>query len=158
MGLSEKLSIAKCRHRGVLANNRPVSTSSALAKQMEKVDDRCMATNNNAATTTYTKLNTGAWGVRTTDRVDVGQVVTVSKRGGTTKTEMIDKVLWTGKDRYTGKRTSLCAIVPTPREAMTTYSRPSNRMGSGHGTAAPVRGYAGYCTDNDSCRCYDCAS
>lgn len=32
------------------------------------------------------------------------------------------------------------------------------RMGSGHGTAAPVRGYSSYCTDNDSCRCYDCAS
>jgi hypothetical protein len=32
------------------------------------------------------------------------------------------------------------------------------RMGSGRGHAAPVAGYSSYCTDNDSCRCYDCAS
>lgn len=31
-------------------------------------------------------------------------------------------------------------------------------MGSGHGAAAPVAGYSRYCTDNASCRCYDCAS
>ena len=32
------------------------------------------------------------------------------------------------------------------------------RMGSGHGSAAVVAGYSSYCTDNGSCRCYDCAS
>lgn len=29
-------------------------------------------------------------------------------------------------------------------------------MGSGHGTATKMPGYSGYCTDNESCRCYDC--
>lgn len=32
------------------------------------------------------------------------------------------------------------------------------RMGAGHGSAARVAGYSSYCTANDSCRCYDCAS
>lgn len=32
------------------------------------------------------------------------------------------------------------------------------RMGSGRGSAVRVAGYSSYCTDNASCRCYDCAS
>ena len=35
---------------------------------------------------------------------------------------------------------------------------PGRRMGSGHGRAAAVTGYSGYCTDREDCRCYDCAS
>jgi hypothetical protein len=31
-------------------------------------------------------------------------------------------------------------------------------MGSGHGQASRMPGYSSYCTDNESCRCYDCAS
>lgn len=31
-------------------------------------------------------------------------------------------------------------------------------MGAGHGSAPRVAGYSSYCTDNASCRCYDCAS
>lgn len=31
-------------------------------------------------------------------------------------------------------------------------------MGAGHGAAGSVPGYSSYCTDNASCRCYDCAS
>lgn len=31
-------------------------------------------------------------------------------------------------------------------------------MGAGHGSAPAVAGYSRYCTANDSCRCYDCAS
>jgi hypothetical protein len=30
-------------------------------------------------------------------------------------------------------------------------------MGSGHGAAVRMPGYSSYCTDNASCRCYDCA-
>lgn len=31
-------------------------------------------------------------------------------------------------------------------------------MGAGHGRSAAVPGFSSYCTDNASCRCYDCAS
>jgi hypothetical protein len=47
--------------------------------------------------TTYTKLRTGAWGVRSTDRLTVGQTVTVTKRDGSVKTETIHTIVWTGQ-------------------------------------------------------------
>jgi hypothetical protein len=31
-------------------------------------------------------------------------------------------------------------------------------LGSGAGSAASVPGYSAYCTDNATCRCFDCAS
>jgi hypothetical protein len=47
--------------------------------------------------TTYTKLRTGAWGVRSTDRISVGQTVTVIKRDGSRKQETIHTIVWTGQ-------------------------------------------------------------
>jgi hypothetical protein len=96
-------------------------------------------------TTTYTKLKTGAWGVRTTAPVKQGDRVQVSKRDGSTKIETIDRVLWTD-----GVGVWLCAI-----GGAATTSRP---YGSGHGSAPAVRGYSSYCTDNEDCGCFDCAS
>jgi hypothetical protein len=46
--------------------------------------------------TTYTKLRSGAWGVRCTDRVGVGDTVTVTKRDGSVKRETIATIVWKG--------------------------------------------------------------
>lgn len=47
---------------------------------------------------TYTKLKDGSWGVRATggQHLTAGATVTVAKRDGTTKTETIKAVLWSG--------------------------------------------------------------
>ena len=47
--------------------------------------------------TTYTKLRTGAWGVRSTERLTAGQTVTVERRDGTRKAETIHTIVWTGQ-------------------------------------------------------------
>jgi len=47
--------------------------------------------------TTYTKLRTGAWGVRSTDRLTVGQTVTVERRDGSRKSETIAQIVWRGE-------------------------------------------------------------
>lgn len=59
---------------------------------------------------TYTKLQNGNWGVRADGKLSDGATVTVTKRDGSTKTETVEKVLWSGKDQKTGKTVSLCAI------------------------------------------------
>jgi len=93
---------------------------------------------------TYAKLNTGAWGVRATSPVKQGDRVTVTKKDGQRKTETIDRVLWTD-----GVGVWLCAI------SAAVTRKP---YGSGHGQAGSVRGYSSYCTDNEDCGCFDCAS
>lgn len=97
----------------------------------------------------YTKLKDGTWGVRVSGRVSVGQEVTVTKKSGEVSHETVSVVLWTGiaKD---GAEASLVKI--------SQRSTGRGRMGPGHGSAPQVRGYSSYCTDNASCRCYDCAS
>lgn len=61
---------------------------------------------------TYTKLNNGRWGVRVPGTPTAGQTVTVETRDGKTKTEIIERVLWTGADQWHGHQTmSLCAVV-----------------------------------------------
>lgn len=54
---------------------------------------------------TYAKLRDGSWGVRVTGSVREGQVVTVRKRDGSTKSETIAKVVWSSNG------VSLCSIV-----------------------------------------------
>lgn len=46
--------------------------------------------------TTYTKLRNGSWGLRGHDLAAGAQVV-VSKRDGSTKTEVVGRILWTGQ-------------------------------------------------------------
>lgn len=55
-------------------------------------------------TTTYTKLKSGDWGLRVQGSAAAGQSVSVTTRAGATKTETIERVLWTGNG------ISLCAI------------------------------------------------
>lgn len=59
---------------------------------------------------TYTKLRSGEWGVRVDGKASAGTSVTIVKRDGGTKTEIIARVLWTGVDKRTGRMVSLCAI------------------------------------------------
>lgn len=100
---------------------------------------------------TYTKLNNGSWGVRVDGRAEAGQVVSVRTKAGDTKRETVERVLWTGADKQTGRTVSLCAI--TQRGGG--YSRGRS---SGGGVAASVPGYSSYCTGRSDCGCYDCAS
>jgi hypothetical protein len=51
-----------------------------------------------------------------------------------------------------------CTGPSVASSARTAVRRSYGRMGSGHGYAAPVAGYSGYCTDRPGCACYDCAS
>jgi hypothetical protein len=62
----------------------------------------------NAIKATYAKLNSGDWGVRVEARLNTkpaaGDTVLVRKASGETKTEAIDRVVWSGSGVH------LCAI------------------------------------------------
>ena len=71
---------------------------------------------------TYTKLKSGAWGVRVTGSVAKGDRVTVTKKDGSTKIEIVEAVVWSGNG------VSVCAIGAM---ASSGYSyRASNGLGS----------------------------
>jgi hypothetical protein len=56
---------------------------------------------------TYSKLNTGDWGVRIVGgKPNEGERVTVTKKDGTAKAEIVGRVLWSGQGVY------LCTIAP----------------------------------------------
>lgn len=82
---------------------------------------------------------------------NVGDVVSIRTKAGKTWDARVTRVLWTGEG------VTLCATEGLDRPRTTRHSGRA-RMGSGHGQAANVPGYSGYCTDNEYCRCYDCAS
>jgi hypothetical protein len=46
--------------------------------------------------TTYTKLRSGDWGIRSTETLAAGMTVQVTKKSGESKTETVDHVIWTG--------------------------------------------------------------
>lgn len=56
------------------------------------------------AKATYTKLKDESWGIRVQGTVAAGDTVTVAKRDGSTKQEVVLAVLWTGEG------VSLCSI------------------------------------------------
>ena len=65
---------------------------------------------------TYTKLRTGAWGVRVPEavlRLEPGETkrVAVHKLSGAVKSEMVH-CFWTGEDLHRQTRIALCEIVP----------------------------------------------
>jgi len=45
---------------------------------------------------TYTKLKNGSWGIKVQGTASAGQSVTVTKRDGSSKAELVDRVLWAG--------------------------------------------------------------
>jgi len=98
------------------------------------------------STATPTKLRDGTWGARVRGTAAAGDTVTITTATGRSWDAQITRVVWSGEG------VSICATSSLDRGA-------SRRgMGPGHGRAAHVAGYAPYCTDNESCGCYDCAS
>lgn len=55
----------------------------------------------------YTKLKSGEWGVRIEGTAQQGQQVIVKKKDGTTKTETVTQIVWSGNG------ITLCAIGQT---------------------------------------------
>lgn len=45
---------------------------------------------------TYAKLKNGNWGVRSTEAIREGQTITVRKKSGDTKSETVDRIVWSG--------------------------------------------------------------
>jgi hypothetical protein len=95
---------------------------------------------------TYTKLRTGAWGVRVQSELPpmVGQTIFVSTKAGATKSERVSSIVWSGGGVF------LCSI------AASTPAPSSQRRYSGGGSAPNVPGYSSYCTGRSGCRCFDC--
>src|SRR5438552_3646240 len=96
----------------------------------------------------YTKLKSGEWGVRVEGAVKSGNRVTVRKKDGTTKVEVIGKVVWSGGG------VSLCAIeeTVTERQANAGYGRGRQVRSDCCGYPCPVTGRR--CTPGDPC--HDC--
>ena len=88
---------------------------------------------------TYTKLQSGGWGIRSTVALTAGQAVTVEKRDGSTKTETVERVVWTGNDVW------IAAIRATARPAAPATARRDR----GHGM---VRGCAQCTAAGRMCR------
>lgn len=101
-------------------------------------------------TATPAKLRNGTWGARVRGTVTVGALLTIQTQAGKTWQATVESIVWSGEGVTIVSTRSLDRA---PQSAA-----PSRRWGSGHGQAASVRGYSSYCTDNESCRCYDCAS
>lgn len=94
----------------------------------------------------YTKLKSGAWGVRVLGTVQQGQSVTVTKKDGGTKEETVKTVIWSGQKE--GQTITLCAIArrQAPRRS---------------GCECDEDCCAGGCHCDSSCNCrggniYDC--
>lgn len=60
---------------------------------------------------TYTKLKNGDWGIRVIGSAQPQSKVTVQTKSGASKQETVDKILWMGTDKHSGKKISLCSIV-----------------------------------------------
>lgn len=64
---------------------------------------------------TYTKLRTGAWGLRIVGPTPApGEQVTVTKRGGVTKREQVRAILWRGDGVALATIAALGEAAPTP--------------------------------------------
>lgn len=59
---------------------------------------------------TYTKLKSGFWGIRVVGKTTAGEEVTVTKRNGEAKVEIVGRVLWSGEDKYGEGTISLVTI------------------------------------------------
>lgn len=75
----------------------------------------------NLAMNTYTKLQSGEWGVLCDARPDVGDTITVTKKDGTTKTETVAQVFTRGEK-------FVCAVKTTRGGACENCGRHSNQL------------------------------
>lgn len=96
---------------------------------------------------TPAKLRDGSWGARVAGKARAGDLIWVKARNGKEWQARVTKVVWSGEG-VTLVATESVDRKPARRE----------RMGSGHGRTVSIASYSDYCTDNASCRCYDCAN
>ena len=97
--------------------------------------------------TTYTKLRDGSWGVRGTGLV-AGARTSVIKRDGSSKTETVGRVLWTGPDGV-----SIATVEQQAKDsgAASTRSRSSRSGGRCRSCGGPIvdaahqQAMGGYC-------------
>lgn len=77
---------------------------------------------------TYTKLRSGAFGIRVPGGATPGMLVDVRTKAGVIRAERVGHVLWSGNDKYTGKPMALCTVdgarAPAPQRQPTTASAP----------------------------------
>ncbi|MGH8519867.1 MAG: hypothetical protein ACREU9_00175 [Gammaproteobacteria bacterium] len=92
---------------------------------------------------TYTKLRTGAWGVRVNGNPKKGDRIAVTKKSGETKTETIGNIIWSG-DGIT-----LCAIEPSTSESSSRGKNYDPQKFNGYG--APRGGYRKACVTGGNC-------
>lgn len=98
------------------------------------------------ATATYTKLKDGSWGLRITGAVNAGATIAVQKKDGTTKKEVIAKVLWAGEG------VSLCAITRgSDSQGLSIRSGASYRAG----VTAPGRRACPECGSRECAKAWD---
>lgn len=79
---------------------------------------------------TYTKLRNGNWGIKSDRAVVAGEVVTVTKKDQTTKTETIEAVVFAGNGAW------ICAVRATGTPAA---SASSSRRRGGRATRTGCR-------------------
>ena len=96
----------------------------------------------------FSKLKTGAWGIRGTG-ITIGVPLVVTKRDGSTTRAVASRILWTGEDG-----TQLAAVAETPHSAST---HRSTRRGCSCTDSCCARG----CRCEAQCNCqggpiYDC--
>lgn len=97
---------------------------------------------------TYTKLQSGEWGIRVTGTVSPGVTVPVSKKSGETKTETVGKVVWSGNG------VSLCTIAGATAAKKPSYTPTASRPGKTYRKSVQAGGGRGYCGDD----CYGCSN
>ncbi len=80
---------------------------------------------------TYAQLKDGSWGLRVENAAGLaaGSKVKVEKKDGTTKTEIVGKVLWSGICKFSGLRIHLCAIQSADGSSKTAGCRKCSECG-----------------------------
>lgn len=79
-------------------------------------------------TATFTKLRSGNWGVRVPFQVAPEDIVTVTKKSGTTKNVVIGKIVWRGKG------VAIAEIIPEPRYQGAGHAKPAARKSDTYNT------------------------
>lgn len=104
-------------------------------------------------TTTYTKLRDGSWGVRAPSGTKAGDLITVTKRDGSTKPERVERVLWQGDG------IALCSIAPSAPSSSSSGGSRYYARSSGSGARRKACVSDGNCSsfgNGRSCGGYDC--
>lgn len=87
----------------------------------------------------YTKLQDGSWGIRSTSSLVQGEQVTVTTRAGETKRETVGRVLWSGNGIW------ICSVARSDKPARSGVCRECRGplIHASHHRA--MNGYCGNC-------------